>query len=63
MKTVDPVDILRTRLKTCSQAELSRQCEISPGYINDVLHRRKRPSERLLSLLGVRRVYVMERQS
>ena len=62
MKTVDPVAILRSRLNTCTQADLARQAGISPGYINDVLHGRKTASERLLSLLGIRRVYVMERK-
>ena len=62
MKTVDPVAILRSRLNTCTQADLARQAGISPGYINDVLHGRKTGSQRLLSLLGIRRVYVMERK-
>ena len=62
MKTVDPVAILRSRLTTCTQADLAREAGISPGYINDVLHGRKPASERLLSLLGIRRVYVLERK-
>lgn len=62
MKIVDPLAILKSRLNTCTQAELARQAGISPGYINDVLHGRKTASERLLTLLGVRRVYVLDTQ-
>ena len=60
MKIIDPVAVLRSRLSTCTQADLARQAGISPGYINDVLHGRKSPSERLLSVIGVRRVYVLD---
>ena len=60
MKIIDPLAILRSRLSTCTQADLAREAGISPGYINDVLHGRKSPSERLLTLLGVRLVYVLD---
>ena len=62
MKTVDPVALLKRRLGSQSQAEFSRAHGISRGYLNDVLRGRKPPGDMILTLLGVRRVYVLERQ-
>ena len=39
-----------------SQRKLARKLEISPGYLNDVLQRRKEPREKLLKSLGLRAV-------
>jgi transcriptional regulator with XRE-family HTH domain len=39
-----------------SQRKLARKLKISPGYLNDVLQRRKEPREKLLKSLGLRAV-------
>lgn len=39
-----------------SQRTLARKLKISPGYLNDVLQRRKEPREKLLTSLGLRAV-------
>ena len=62
MKTLDPVAVLTARIAGQSQAEFAREHGISRGYLNDVLRRRKPPGDMILSLLGIRRVYVLERK-
>lgn len=39
-----------------SQRSLARKLNISPGYLNDVLQRRKEPREKLLNSLGLQAV-------
>ena len=53
MENLNPVDVLKARLKTCSQAELAEEMDVSPGFICNVLALRRKPSPRMLEVLGI----------
>lgn len=58
-------DVLKLLAEECrkagSQAAWARRHEIWPGYVSDVLHRRKEPGEAILRALGLAKVVRYER--
>jgi len=57
MSTIDPVAIIHSKLRRQTKVDLSRELGVSAGYLGDVASGRKPPSERILSALGIERVY------
>ncbi len=53
----DPLVVLRVACERAgSQAAWAREVGLSPQYVTDVLVGRRRPTDHVLSLLGLRRI-------
>lgn len=61
MTIVEPVEEIRAHIETAyegNQSAFARESGFSPTYISDVLSGRRAPSEKLLSLFGLKRAVV-----
>lgn len=61
MRIVEPVEEVRAHIEAFhegNQSAFARATGFSPTYVSDVLSGRRAPSERLLSLLGLKRAVV-----
>ena len=58
---MDPVQILKERCAGREQKAVATELGISPGYLNDVLQRRREPGRKILKALGLRRKITFER--
>lgn len=54
------IDGLILQTATRSQQEFANQIGVSLSYLNDVLHGRREPGEKILSAIGVRKVVSYE---
>ncbi len=55
MNETTVIDLLKKRRGERTNSELAREVGISPQYLHDVLNGNRRPSEKILSFLGLRR--------
>jgi len=60
---IEPIEVLKGKLKSKSQRQLAEELGLSASYIADVVHRRRPPSERLLDALGLEMVYRRKRKA
>ena len=51
----DPVQMLVDRIGTAGQVALAKELGVSISYLNDVLHRRRKPGPKVLKALGLER--------
>jgi len=52
---INPVEVLRSRLKASNQVELGRELGVSQGLISLVLNGIRKPTPQLLEALGIER--------
>lgn len=55
-RSVDPVALLKTKLKRVSLRELARTIGCSPPYLSDVMNGKRDPGPLILRYLGLRKV-------
>lgn len=53
---INPLDRLKARAKKTSPSQMAREIGVSLPYVVAVLNGRKRPSDKLLRLVGLKRV-------
>lgn len=57
---VDPIEKLHDAVEEFgSVAAFSRRCGLSPQYVHDVISKRRNPSDRLLTALGLEKIVVV----
>lgn len=56
MKTVDPIAVIRARLRDKSQKDLCRELDIPESYLSDVLRGRRDPGPLICEAFGLERV-------
>jgi hypothetical protein len=56
-------EILSEKLKVRSQTGLAASMGISVGYLNDVIHNRKAPGDKILKGLGMKRIIVFDMEN
>jgi len=52
------IELLRKRVEGSSQKELAEDIGVSQQYINDLIHGRRTPSDKILKYLGLKREIV-----
>ena len=58
------LDLIRIAVaRAGSQAAFAHQCGVPQQFISDVLHQRRRPSDAILNVLGLRRLVRYEYKS
>jgi len=51
---------LEAVIRTGGQRRFARQHDLTPGYINDLVHKRRKLSDTILAIIGVARAVVVE---
>jgi transcriptional regulator with XRE-family HTH domain len=51
---------LREKLEGCTQADLAKEIDCAPQYLNDVLGGRREPGPKILKYLGLKVGYVRD---
>ena len=55
-RMLHPITVLMKRLETASYRELARELGFSAAYLNEVVHKRRPPSDNLAEALGLERI-------
>lgn len=59
---IEPVELIRSKLRNMTQRELADELGISPGFLGDIVRGRRPASDPVVDALGLERVVTYRRK-